>query len=263
MAGYFGENLKRLKEIYYHNKKINFIYKGSSLLYSDFQPITFNVSSSLQTWVVPNGLTKIKVDCVASQGGNSGGKGGRVQCYLNVTPGDTLYIMVGDIPSDYKVASYNASDIRIGGKEYSNRVIVAGGGGSTSGKSKTGGAGGGLTGGDGSQGYGNNSMGKGGSQSAGGAGGSGTAVSVGHNHNGNAGTLGLGGDAVGCNYEGYSGSGGAGYYGGGSGASDWNKNGAYTAGGGGGSSYTNSSLCSSVSHTQGYRTGAGYITISL
>lgn len=244
--------------------KINFIYKGSTMLYSDIPTKTFNASSSLQTYVVPNGVTKLHVDCVASQGGNSGGLGGRVQCDLNVTPGDTLYIMVGAVPSSTYTASYNASDIRIGGTEYSNRVVVAGGGGSKSSRGQAGGAGGGLTGADGTKGYGANSMGKGGTQTAGGAGGAGTPVSTGHYHNGGAGTFGLGGTGShDSSYEGDAGAGGAGWYGGGAGAGDHNKNGDYVAGGGGGSSYTNSSLCSNVTHTQGYRSGAGYITISL
>lgn len=245
-------------------KKINFIYKGSTMIYSDIPTTTFNASSSLQTYVVPNGVTKLHVDCVASQGGNSGGLGGRVQCDLNVTSGDTLYIMVGAVPSSTYTASYNASDIRIGGTEYSNRVVVAGGGGSKSSRGQAGGAGGGLTGANGSNGYGGNSMGKGGTQTAGGAGGSGTPVKVGHYHNGGAGTFGLGGNGShDSSYEGDAGAGGAGWYGGGAGAGDHNKNGDYVAGGGGGSSYTNSSLCSNVTHTQGYRSGVGYITISL
>ena len=245
-------------------RRINFIYKGSTRVFCDVPSKTFNASSSIQTYTVPNGATKLHIDCVASQGGNSGGLGGRVECDLNVTSGETLYIMVGAVPSNIYTASYNASDIRIGGKEYSNRVIVAGGGGSQSSKSKAGGAGGGLTGGSGTKGYGDNSMGKGGTQTAGGAGGAGTSVSVGHYHNGEAGTFGLGGNGShDSSYEGDAGAGGAGWYGGGAGAGDWNKNGGYTAGGGGGSSYTDSSKCTNVKHTQGYRTGAGYITISV
>ena len=230
---------------------------------ASFEAVTFSATGALQTWQVPTGIKQIHVDVVASQGGNSGGKGGRVQCDLTVTPKQTLYIMVGTVPSDYTVASYNAADIRSGGTAYANRVVVAGGGGSTSGKSKAGGTGGGTSGGNGTAGYGATSYGSGGTQSTGGAGGDGTAVSNGHNQSGKEGTFGLGGAAVGCSYEGYSGAGGAGWYGGGSGAADWNKNGAYAAGGGGGSSYASSELCSNVVHTQGYRAGEGYITISM
>lgn len=243
-------------------RKINFIYKGSTRIFCDVPSKTFNASSSIQTYTVPNGVTKLHVDCVASQGGNSGGKGGRVQCDLNVTPGDTLYIMVGAVPSNIYTASYNASDIRIGGKEYSNRVVVAGGGGSKSSRNIAGGAGGGLTGGDGT-GHSNAYKGAGGTQTAGGAGGRYTAISQGHSHQGGDGTFGLGGSGTTCSYCGQTGAGGAGWYGGGAGAGQHNKNGDFAAGGGGGSSYTDSSLCSNVTHTQGYRSGAGYITISV
>ena len=246
-------------------RKINFIYKGSTRVYADFEPVTFNASSSLQAWTVPNGLTKIHVDCVASQGyGDNGGNGGRVECDLNVTPGDTIYFMVGDVPSNTYTASYNASDIRIGGTEYTNRVVVAGGGGSSSSSGIIGGAGGGTTGGAGSDFSNYAKGGGGGTQSAGGDGGYATHGSQGHHHIGTAGSLGMGGSgSTDTRYEGDAGAGGAGYYGGGSGGACWSTSSKGTAAGGGGSSYTNSSLCSSVSHTQGYRSGAGYITISL
>lgn len=250
--------------IYVGTKVVKEVYKGSTLVYKlGFDSFTISAGTSLKTWTVPKGITKIHVDCVASQGGNSGGLGGRVQCDLNVTGGQTLYITVGAVPADAITNSYNASDIRIGGKEYANRVVVAGGGGAKSSKNAAGGVGGGLTGGAGGKGYGADSMGKGGTQTAGGAGGVGIAVSVGHNHHGNAGSFGLGGAGEQCSYCGSIGAGGAGWYGGGSGAGDHNKNGTYAAGGGGGSSYTDSSLCSSVTHTQGYRSGNGYITISM
>lgn len=236
-----------------------------NLVYKPYEVIsqTFNVSSELQTYVVPEDVSSVNVVCVASRGGNTGGNGGYVKCDLSVTAGQTLYVMVGGIPSNTYTASYNASDIRIGGTEYANRVIVAGGGGSKSSKNAAGGAGGGLTGGNGGKGYGGSSMGKGGTQTAGGAGGSGTPVDVGHYHNGGAGTFGLGGTGShDSSYEGDAGAGGAGWYGGGAGAGDWNKNGGYTAGGGGGSSYTDNTLCSNVVHIQGSNGGAGYVKIS-
>lgn len=99
-------------------------------LYKPYEVITqtFNVSSELQTYVVPEGVSKVNVACVASRGGNIGGAGGSVKCDLSVTEGQTLYVMVGGIPADYNEAVYNASDIRIGGTEYENRIIIAGGG---------------------------------------------------------------------------------------------------------------------------------------
>ena len=247
------------------SRKINFIYKGSTRVYMDVPPVTFNVSSEIQKYVVPNGVNKLRVVCVASKGyGEYGGNGGKVECDLTVTQGQTLYITVGAIPTQgISYPEYNASDVRIGGTTYSNRVIVAGGGGNQANSNAVGGAGGGLTGGDGGKGYGADSMGKGGTQTAGGVGGLGVPVSVGHYHNGEQGTLGLGGaGSYETGYEGPSGAGGAGYYGGGGGAGDWNKSGSYTAGGGGGSSFTDNSLCSNVTHTQGFIAGEGYITLT-
>lgn len=265
-------------------KIVKKLYRGSELVYQlGFDPVTYNVSSSLQTFTVPLGVSKIHVDCVASKGwtytypspqtgsrtGN-GGNGGRVQCDLAVNGGETLYIMVGGIPSSSSV-SYNASDIRLGGTALANRIIVAGGGGGgTSGyrHGADGGAGGGTTGANtvySPANYGTPSMG--GTQYAGGAGGInsvyGSAVA-------GSGQFGLGGTpAVGGNIgttAGQAGSGGAGYYGGGGGIAfgvffSGSEQGSWGCGGAGGSSYTNAN-CSNVVHTQGYRNGAGYVTIS-
>ncbi|HDR91119.1 MAG TPA: hypothetical protein ENN75_02600, partial [candidate division Zixibacteria bacterium] len=58
---------------------------------------TFNYTGSAQNWTVPSGVTSINVDAHGAQGGNSnstsgiGGKGGRVQATLTVTPGEVLY----------------------------------------------------------------------------------------------------------------------------------------------------------------------------
>ena len=251
--------------IYKNGKIVKKIYKGSELVYQvGFDTFTVNSGTSLQEWVVPMGVEKIHIDCVASKGANgsksNGGNGGRVQCDMNVTGGETLYITVGAIPSNQNIASYNASDIRRGGTAYVNRVVVAGGGGSGVSSSgddgrtavSAGAVGGGLTGGSSEtasrRAVANGATG--GTQTAGGTG----------SHNG---TLGLGGN--GGDYWGTSGAGGAGYYGGGGGNSSAAQHSGkrYRAhsGGGGGSSYTNSS-CSNVVHTQGYRDGSGYITIS-
>src|SRR5690606_29001240 len=130
---------------------------------SDYFPVdsvSFSYTGGQQTWVVPPGVTSIDVDVVGASGGNSsgsygtnaGGKGGRVQATLSVTPGQTLYIYVGGqgsgISSGSVSGGYNgggqayssstsygaasgggASDIRIGGTALNNRYIVAGGGG--------------------------------------------------------------------------------------------------------------------------------------
>ena len=259
--------------IYKNGKIVKKIYKGSTLIYQlGFNPVTFNPSSSIQTFNVPLGVSKIHVDCVASKGftpnsSAQGGNGGRVECDLSVNGGETLYIMVGDVPTNGDV-SYNASDIRLGGNTLNNRVVVAGGGGSGCyvtnpfTRYAAGGAGGGLIGGTGGE-----SGGDGGTQSAGGLGAYG--VDGYDPYRSASGTLGFGGaTGTGGNNPPYgdAGAGGAGYYGGGGsrrvsvffGSS---QRGSWARGAGGGSSYTNSN-CSNVVHTQGYRDGAGYVTIS-
>ena len=251
--GYISKNGQIVKKV----------YKGSELVYQlGFDTVTFNVSSSLQTFTVPLGVKKIHVDCVASKGRDGkavGGKGGRVQCDLTVTAGQTLYIVVGHIPPENS-SYYNASDIRTNNSGITNttslnsRLIVAGGGGSGGDADRNyffnGGNGGGLTGEPGVGGR-NATGGQGGTQTAGGSGSWG-----GSNAGGSAGQLGLGGN--GGNGGGV---GGAGYYGGGGGGTDGHNAQYWRSGGGGGSSYTNSN-CSNVVHTQGYNNGAGYITIS-
>jgi hypothetical protein len=234
---------------------------------------TFNVSGDLQTFIVPETVMSISIDCVASAGSTSedgtlaGGKGGRVKCTLKVTPGQTLYFMVGGKPSNAATVTYNASDIRIGGTEYSNRVLVAGGGGSAAwrnGHGATGGAGGGTTGGAGVQDTTGSGAapGQGGTQSAGGSGGAVNVSGSVWGSPGGDGQLGLGGTSDNHSYHNsIGGVGGAGYYGGGGGAGFHTSSTNRASGGGGGSSYANSSYCTNVVHTQGYNSGIGYITI--
>ena len=189
---YWGN--QNVKHIYFGGDHVKRIYKGNELIYLyGWNPVTFSPSGSLQTFTVPAGTKKIHVDCVASKGlwqnlrdnNHRAGYGGRVQCDINVTGGQTLYIMVGAIPSARNVQSYNASDIRIGGTGYENRIVVAGGGGNgVSGGSHfvggTGGDGGGLAGGNGTTSGYDASFGYGGTQSYGGAGGAGDHTSGGN-----------------------------------------------------------------------------------
>lgn len=255
-----------VKLIYAGQDHVKRIYKGDELIYIyGWNPITFYPTGNMQTFTVPLGTTRVHIDCVGAKGqGNNAGKGGRVECDLKVTAGDTLYIMVGaQASAGISAPTYNASDIRIGGTALTDRVIVAGGGGNQANSGASGGAGGGLVGGNGSSnGEGYAGSGLGGTQTEGGAGGTGWSGGQGHHHNGGQGQFGLGGDG---SYEtvreGPSGAGGAGWYGGGGGAGSYNKAGSFTAGGGGGSSYTNEN-CLNVVHTQGYQDSAGYVRIS-
>lgn len=258
--------------VYHGSDPIAAIYHGSDKVYMFQRVLTFNAQQYFQSYVVPSWVNKIHVDCVAASGHNQqgasyyGGKGGRVQCDLAVTGGQTLYLWVPQNPSGQthsQTLAYNAADIRtnnaglLNNTSLQSRIIVAGGGGETYyGTSYwgTGGNGGGLTGQNGgSNTYGDG--GGGGTQTAGGyGGGRGGGLPGG---DGLQGSFGLGGASW---QGGWRGIGGAGWYGGGSGgASAYFGDG--QGGGGGGSSYTNGS-CSNVVHTQGYRNGAGYITIT-
>lgn len=245
-------------------KKVNSIFIKQQL------PKTkrFKAGSNLVEWVVPNNVTKLKVDCVASAGNKGtggGGSGGRVQCLLDVTAGQTLYFTVGDIPASPIVVSYNASDIRIGGTAYENRIVTAGGGGSGgySGSTVRGGDGGGLVGAAGQKG-GYSYAGQGGTQTAGGAGGTNHVGGSQWNSPGGDGQFGLGGTSDNHSYHSQLGGiGGAGWYGGGGGAGVHTSNINSCAGGGGGSSNTNDEYCTDVVHTQGYNTGSGYIDIEI
>jgi len=244
------------------------------------QTMTFNVTDSIQTWVVPCGVDSVSVDMAGGQGGSGSGTGGRVQCTYPVTPGTTFNIYVGGQGAgsgsgaaggyngggnagvsnggSYGSGGGGASDIRVGGIALTDRVIVVGGGGGINTINNSPGMGGGLTGGN-SNGCCNTcfaSWSTGGTQSAGGldAVGSGSCCLFTVTPDG---SLGLGGNGAGpsnsCNGGDGGGGGGGGYYGGGAG-------GGYGSGAGG-SSYTDPS-CANVIHTQGYQSGDGYVTLN-
>ena len=243
--------------------------------------VTFNYTGSPQTFIVPDGVTSIEVDASGARGGTHyfGGTalGGRVQSTLQVSPGQTLNIYVGGAggnysgsSSAYPVGGWNgggsvnywrssagggATDIRINGTTYNDRIIVAGGGG---GRSEAGPNslphGGGLTGASGT--YYNSGpqeglRGRGGSQTAGGRRG----CYWGGSSCGGTGGFGYGGTGARFPSGGSSGGGGGGgWYGGGGGT--------HRSDGGGGSSYTKPGIVNNVVHTQGYRNGHGILTIT-
>ncbi|MCG8577660.1 MAG: T9SS type A sorting domain-containing protein [Flavobacteriales bacterium] len=232
---------------------------------------TFDYTGSMQVYVVPAGVSSILIEAYGAQGGTAeGGEGGFASGELTVTPGESLYIFVGGQGNTINVGSgasdggWNgggaggsgisgasgggASDVRQGGTDLEDRVIVAGGGGGMDfdGSSNTpGGDGGGLIGEDGA---GSGTSATGGTQTVGGSGGTSSG------YTGNPGTLGIGGATVlysGSTYE-YGGGGGGGYYGGASGH-PWGS-------GAGGSSYIGG--VTSATTTIGGKTGNGQIIIT-
>jgi hypothetical protein len=226
--------------------------------------IEFSAKPEVQTWTVPKGVTQVHIDAYGAQGGGpktdstKGGKGGRVQSDLKVTPGEKLVIRVGSQPKD-SAAGYNgggqgcgrgyggggATDIRVGEEGLGARILVAGGGGGF-GYGGFGGAGGGLTGGSGTYDTISYHIARGGTQDTGGA-----AAHAYGSYPGKLGTGGLGRGIRDVCYNGAMAGGGGGYYGGGAGGG---------GGGGGGSSYTNSSN-TDVINTQGVKVGSGRLVI--
>ncbi len=296
-ASFFSHNL-----IHIMKKVFTLVSILSSLTVLSQTTVTFNYTGSVQTFTVPPCVNALTIDVQGAQGGSisnlsqspntaAGGKGGRVQGTLAVTPGQVLQIYVGQQGAScsatlscttnaggfngggngiggYNSYNYNAaggggaSDIRFAPYTLNDRAVTAGGGGGPgcsgcTGAGLDGGDGGGLTAADGA----NSSCftgcqnGKGGTQSAGGAQGV-WACGCG---NAGMGTLGFGGkgndSASSCSGGvtcGCGGGGGGGYYGGGGGSN---------GPGGGGSSYTSGTV-TGVTHTPGFKTGDGVVTIT-
>ena len=197
---------------------------------------TFAPTGAEDTFTVPAGVTSLQVVAIGASGGTafiggaSGGRGARVAGALTVTPGATLYVAVGGVPtigdcypntaciggfngggsSRFGGGGGGASDVRTvaraqAGSLESRLLVAAGGGGGGEGGScdipDQGGAGGdaGAPGGNGPQCAGTASTGGGaGTQVAGGAGGTpfGQAGSLGQGGNGGLNTGGAGGGGL-------------------------------------------------------------------
>ena len=221
--------------------------------------VTFQYTGDIQTWTVPAGVLQATFDLYGAQGGSvpewaSGGSGGHTRGTLAVNPGEIVNLLIGGEGGSFNEfqctsdpfglapgapGGFNggapgadaqcagpggggATDVRIGGVDITNRVLVAGGGGGAAlrdagGCAANGGLGGGATGGNGQCGQG-------------GAGGNQTGTT-------GSGTLGFGskgtGNIPGCNVIG-AGGGGGGYWGGAGGRN--NDQCTNAAGGGGGGS---------------------------
>jgi len=152
---------------------------------------TFDYTGGPQQLIVPGGCLTVQIEAWGGKGGNRpsyspGGNGGYTKGTLDVQPGSTVHVYVGEFPGsgtkggwngggegDYQAGNNEggggggASDVRVGGTALSNRKIVAGGGGGGGGMHQSnfpGGAGGGEVGGTGTGGC----PGQGGTQNAGG-----------------------------------------------------------------------------------------------
>jgi hypothetical protein len=231
-------------------------------LFDDSQ--TFDFTGGNQFFVVPDGVTQIRIQADGAQAEPIGtpGLGGSVTATIRVTPSETLTVVVGGANSTNGgglggggtpggANGGGASDVRQGGSALGNRVVVAGGGGAGFGGSSGGHGGGALGGSAGSNGVGGNG-GAGGTTVAG-AGGAGTGA------NGSPGQSGTGGNGASGGVAGAGCGGGGGFFGGGGGGAGIIA-GDTGGGGGGGSSYTAPGAID-VTHQQGVRSGNGRVII--
>lgn len=168
------KEFKEGEEKLYLNKKFNWIVI-LVMLFSLVLPLksfatlevgsafNFEYTGSSQTWIVPKGVTKIKIETYGAQGGGipgysgaEGGLGGYASGELTVNQDDVLNIYVGGKGENSPLSSIDrfdrvnnnggwngggngsgsrgaggggSSDIRIGGTTFEHRIIVAGGGG--------------------------------------------------------------------------------------------------------------------------------------
>lgn len=217
---------------------INFQKQSKYLISGSTTSYGYSYTGSYQMFVAPTiGLYTLET-WGAQGGGTSSGKGGYSTGQIFLNKGQILYVYVGAsgtnggyngggkavTTSNGTLYGGGASDIRIDGQTLYNRLIVAGGGGSSAigSGSVSAGVGGGITGGTGYN-----------KENYGGSGG--TQTSSGHNNykqttNSN-GTFGQGGNGDGSSKYSVGGAGGGGWYGGGGG------NGGWYGGGGGGSGF--------------------------
>lgn len=245
---------------------------------------TFSYTGSLQTYVVPEGITSLDVDMAGGSGGGGsntvpgGGRGGhRLQATISVSPGQTLYIAVGgggigrfscypcpecygSRPGGWPGGGYSGqpswwtqSCFLVGGSGGGYSAILSANSLTQANMILLAGGGGGV-----SAGWTPNYNGKNGTLTAGGARG----YSDGFNFH-TAGSALQGGTGDGNNnttgFEFPGGGGGGGYFGGGGGgAGDSSQAGS----GGDGSSWTKAGVTNIV-HTNNYRDGNGYVTLMI
>lgn len=235
---------------------------------------TFSFTGNYQTFVVPNDVTSLDIECWGAQGRSNapsppygtGGLGGYIAATVTVTPGETLRIYVGQQPTSAFLGGWpnggnggsgtnkgrgggGSSDVRRAPFALADRLVIAGGGGGASYQSE--GGGGAYPNGLASELplFGSTAP-TGGTQTAGGIGGDSTGTS----DDGDNGSLGLGGTGANLS-DGYAtsgGGGGGGYYGGGGGA-------LYGGGAGGSSAVLSGTLNTS---TDSARSGNGQVVLT-
>jgi hypothetical protein len=237
---------------------------------------SFEYTGAEQCYVVPAGVSEVQVLAIGAKGGapsafgsEQGGYGAVANALVPVSPGQTLYVEVGEDggfggggnagsgggSSDVRTCSAAAMSCPDGVTSLGSRLVVAGGGGGAGGSggasaaivaaliyNERGGDGGNAgpaaqEGGDGvsAAGAAGGDGGGAGSASEGGAIGAGGSGGTASGSAGAAGSQGFGGTGgAGGTHEGAGGGGGGGYYGGGGGGGSGYESGGPSSGGGGG-----------------------------
>jgi len=103
--------------------------------------VTFEYSGAPETFIVPTGVTSMKVLAIGGEGGTSvnagtGGKGGAVSATMSVTPGETLFVFAGRA---------GGTDTRFDGSVTGNRYDAGWNGGGGGFTNDNGGGGGGAS----------------------------------------------------------------------------------------------------------------------
>ncbi|HEX4013556.1 MAG TPA: hypothetical protein VHX17_06665 [Candidatus Cybelea sp.] len=263
---------------------------------------TFQYTGKEQSFKVPAGVTQVTITASGASGAAGwdyyfksyaapGGLGGRIKATIPVTPRGRLALFVGgsgehggfngggesgDCNGGCNGYGGGASDVRLGGDQLADRVVVAGGGGGGGGagaclstscgysKGGAGGIGGGHKGASGRSGGGylRAHGGKGATGNSGGNGGAGGISGC----DGSSGKLAAGGPGQ-SRCGGNGGGGGAGYYGGGGGGGggkEYVSSSGFSGaggGGGGGSAFAESGA-SHVRMTGGVNRGDGLVVIT-
>jgi hypothetical protein len=285
-------------------KHLLLIFAISTGAFLNAQFTAFNYTGQMDSIQIPECVDSIIIDAWGAQGedavsGGVGGLGAYAGGRINVSTGQWIYINVGgtngyngggaggangfidgggSVDPNSGGSGGGASDVRIGGMDLADRILVAGGGGGAGHNgvwlscqpAQPGGDGGAGGAADGTMGSstacscagGGGTGGTAGSISAGGTGGvyNTGACGGGYSGQGSDGALGLGGDGNTNYYNGTGGAGGGGggYYGGGSGGNGWDTT--PGGGGGGGSSYIGGVIASV--ETQGVKVGQGLVNIT-
>jgi len=239
--------------------------------------IRYDYTGAIQTFTVPEDVTRITVELHGAQGGLSsglypGGKGAKIVCDFEVTEGAVYDVYVGGQPAGapggwpngglgdtnvgHGYGGGGRSEMRPTGGVITDAIAVAAGGGGAGDGGNTfdvhGGAAGfyaGLDGGDGNLAVGT-------------SGGRGATFEAAATGNGGAGSNPGGGAALHTTstFAFCGGGGGDGFYGG-AGASSTSVPGNYTGGGGGGACYVNGEA-SEVDYTDAENSGHGFVIVS-